>query len=224
MAVWREPTEEEAQIVLKNQRRRYFNQRLSVGLCLLVILIGAMVLMGFSNKSKMDQRTAEILGYNPIFSPQLIGVGYQADTEEVTKSREEREKKIADAKAQAEKEVNDENLPYLVGVPVLAAVGFAVYFALTLIPFYYYKNRKYEVAMGEFEDKRFIRVTRYSMFYYLVTRFEDGTTEEARTTRNVFDAAMARTPILMVRVPSILPDTIVLRACLLSEPESYLDL
>ncbi|MDD4095909.1 MAG: hypothetical protein PHP22_06685 [Oscillospiraceae bacterium] len=200
MATWRKPTEEEAGIIIQNEKKRVTHTRIDFVILLLVVLFFVFIILVAYGISEIDKRAEEILGYPPRVT-RNPAVGIYIDEDEKEARREEQEEEIEEAKALAAGEFHRKQLPVYLVLLSLCVGAYLICFFYTRNNLRDVTNQKYEVATGKFEDKSFYRVTRYWTQYFVVARFDDDTTEEGKATKEIFEEAKANQSILMVARP-----------------------
>lgn len=140
MPDWRKPTFDEAQIVLKHERKRIKASRDFI-LFILVVLFAYPALMLLSLTSPDLSRIEAILGYDPRYPP---AVDYKSNPNAFN----EQEQQIISAKAQAQKEAQNDSVPrFLVLIAVFGGVYLSFYIP-NAIKLSSYRKNQYKVAIG----------------------------------------------------------------------------
>lgn len=203
MSIWRKPTETEAAIVIKQEKSRIRWQRLGAVVLAVFVFFLVYLLVYISTLPEINTRMEEILGSDP--DDRTIRM--QTINADGKDKLEEMEKQIIAAREQALGEVWSTFAPMIVTTGILSGSACLLYFAISERRLRSFQQKKYEVALGDFEDKSVVPVSRHWLLYSVVARFEDGTTQEAKATKEVFEAATARTKILIVAVSNKVTQT-----------------
>lgn len=211
MATWRKPTKAEDGFIIEQEKKRVTHTRLEFAVTLFCIMLPLFIFLLFYGISEIDKGAEEILGYPPRVTNNPAAGPY-IDEDEKEERREEQEEEIEEAKAQASADFYQKQLPLYLSI-------LSLFVGANLICFFYTRknlrdviNQKYQVATGKFEDKSIIRLTRNWIQYFVVARFDDGTTEEGKITKKIFEEAKANKSILMVARPDETAKMVVIRS------------
>lgn len=213
MAIWRKPTEAESRIIFEQEKHRITRQRIEVAIAVFSIMAIWVIILVFSNIAEIDKRAEKILGYAPLVT-RSPAAGLYVDAEEVEARREKQEKEIDAAKAQAAEEIHLEQLPIYLSTLGLFGLVVLICFFVSQKYLQACMDQKYEVATGNFQDKKFLVLNRHWRLYYVVARFDDGSTEEGKATEQIFEEATASKSVIMVARPNQTKDSKDIRAFL----------
>ncbi|NLX40454.1 MAG: hypothetical protein GXY75_00965 [Bacteroidales bacterium] len=94
MVDWRIPTEEEAEIILEQEKKKVSDTRKGLVVQILCILGIVLLLLGANFVDGIDKRTKEILGYDPRTSKGPVTRYSTVDDEEAEERRQEQEEEM----------------------------------------------------------------------------------------------------------------------------------
>lgn len=188
MSEWRKPTFDEAQVVLREAKDRYRWQRITVSVYLIVIAIffAFLILM---HESSVLQRSEEILGYNPKRPPILALENFESNYQK-------QQQEIADAMARAESEILAVYVPVFIGMEVALAGIFLIFWIKTARSLGRYAKNQFEVKTGVCVRKLY----EGGDSFYLTAFFEDVSTQEAKTSREVYYKSEPYSELLIVHL------------------------
>lgn len=90
---------------------------------------------------------------------------------------------------------------FLICAEMIIAAFIVIYLAVSIQYMNTISDQEYEVVEGVFEKKRIRLVSKNNIRYFLVARFEDGSTEEAQTDKHYYDYAEDGSIILVLAFP-----------------------